>query len=441
MKKVKIGLMAIIMLSVGQSFSYAAQTSLGWAAPLTTTTLKDAIMFAFQRDPSVGQQAAQVGIGQAQIDQARSAWMPQLSLSGSAGHSQTTDSSGSLSNSTTWGMSLTQLVYDFGKTNNAIDQSEAQRNSYRYQLMATLSSVAEKTALDYVEVQRYSALVQAAQQNIVALQSVSRMAQLRAQAGLSSTSDELQTRTRVAGMQATLQQYQATLMSARARLAVLTGMNASDYAPIPATLAIKDTSLNDIDYSLIPSVLAAKEMESSAQYGIQKVRAQYWPTISVRGGRTRYQSSNRSYWDNQIQLNVDAPIYQGGAVSAQVKQAQGAKEVAATQVDQARFDVLQKASVALADWLGAQARIDVNKQQVLNADQTREVYKNEYTLNKRSINDLLSVEQDVWQAISSQINSQYDAWTAAINYATSLDNLLPLLGIEKNTRATLPDLN
>jgi len=230
-------------------------------------------------------------------------------------------------------------------------------------------------------------------------------------------------------------------MSARAKLAVLTGMNASDYAPIPTTLAIKDTSLNDIDYSLIPSVLAAKEMESSAQYGIQKVRAQYWPTISVRGGRTRYQSSNRSYWDNQIQLNVDAPIYQGGAVSAQVKQAQGAKEVAATQVDQARFDVLQKASVALADWLGAQARIDVNKQQVLNADQTREVYKNEYTLNKRSINDLLSVEQDVWQAISSQINSQYDAWTAAINYATSLDNLLPLLGIEKNTRATLPDLN
>lgn len=440
MKKSRIGLMTLIILSVSQSLSFAAQAPLGWAAPLTRITLKDAILFAFQRDPSVGQQAAQVGIGQAQIDQARSAWMPQLSLSGSAGHSQTTDSSGSLSNSTTWGMSLTQLVYDFGKTNNAIDQSEAQRNSYRYQLMATLSSVAEKTALDYVEVQRYTALVQAAQQNIVALQSVSRMAQLRAQAGLSSTSDELQTRTRVASMQATLEQYQATLMSERAKLAVLTGMNASEYAPMPASLAIKDTRLNDIDYSLIPSVLAAKEMESSAQYGIQKVRAQYWPTISVRGGRTRYQSSNRSYWDNQIQLNVDAPIYQGGAVAAQVKQAQGAKEVAATQVDQARFDVLQKASVALADWLGAQSRNEVNKQQVLNADQTREVYKNEYTLNKRSINDLLSVEQDVWQAISSQINSQYDAWAAAINYATSLDTLLPLLGIEKNIRAGLPDL-
>lgn len=441
MKRVKRGLIITMMLSMICSLSCAAQTSLGWAAPLTSITLKEAIMFAFQRDPSVGQQAAQVGIGQAQIDQARSAWMPQLSLSGSAGHSQTTDSSGSLSNSTTWGMSLTQLVYDFGKTNNAIDQSQAQRNSYRYQLMATLSSVAEKTALNYIEVQRYSALVQAAQQNIVALQSVAHMAELRAQAGLSSTSDELQTRTRVAGMQATLQQYQATLMSTRAKLAVLTGMDATNYAPIPASLAVKQTSLNNIDYSLIPSVLAAKEMESSAQYGIQKVRAQYWPTVSVRGGRTRYQSSNRSYWDNQIQLNVDAPIYQGGAVSAQVRQAQGAKEVASTQVDQARFDVLQKASVAVADWLGAQARIDVNKQQVLNANQTRDVYKNEYTLNKRSINDLLSVEQDVWQAISSEINSQYDAWVAAINYATSVDNLLPLLGIEKNTRETLPDLH
>ena len=60
--------------------------------------------------------------------------------------------------------------------------------------------------------------------------------------------------------------------------------------------------------------------------------------------------------------------------------------------------------------------------------------QNEYTLSKRSINDLLSVEQDVWSATSAKIMAEYDGWSAAINYASAVDNLMPLIGIEK----TLP---
>ncbi|MDU4435520.1 MAG: TolC family outer membrane protein, partial [Pluralibacter gergoviae] len=285
------------------------------AASIPAITLKESILFAFDRDPSVGRQAAQLGIGQAQIDEAKSAWMPQISLNGSTGHSRTTDSSGSLNNSAAWGLSLTQLVYDFGKTSSAIDQSKAQRDSYRYKLMSTLSEVAEKTALSYVEVQRYTALVEAAQDNISALQNVQQMAKLRADAGLSSTSDELQTQTRVAGMRATLEQYRAALGSARARLAVLTGIDAARLSPLPASLMVSGDSLDNIDYSLIPSVLAAESMATSADYAVQRSKSQHWPTLSLKGGRTRYQSDNRSYWDDQIQLNIDAPLYQGGAVS------------------------------------------------------------------------------------------------------------------------------
>ncbi|KMK25783.1 CyaE [Pluralibacter gergoviae] len=403
-------------------------------------TLKESILFAFDRDPSVGRQAAQLGIGQAQIDEAKSAWMPQISLNGSTGHSRTTDSSGSLNNSAAWGLSLTQLVYDFGKTSSAIDQSKAQRDSYRYKLMSTLSEVAEKTALSYVEVQRYTALVEAAQDNISALQNVQQMAKLRADAGLSSTSDELQTQTRVAGMRATLEQYRAALGSARARLAVLTGIDAARLSPLPASLMVSGDSLDNIDYSLIPSVLAAESMATSADYAVQRSKSQHWPTLSLKGGRTRYQSDNRSYWDDQIQLNIDAPLYQGGAVSARVQQAEGARAMAANEVDQARFDVLQKASVAMADWSGARGRLDAGNMQLQNALWAREVYKNEYTLSKRSINDLLSVEQDVWQAMSSRIIAEFDSWSAAINYETAVDNLLPAVGVEKNAGARLPDL-
>ncbi len=431
---------AIALIALVANTVYANSNPVG-IAPIAETSLKESILFAIDRDPSVSQQAAQLGIGQAQIDEARSGWMPQISLNGSTGHSQTTDSSGSLRNSAAWGLSLTQLIYDFGKTNNSINQSSAQRDSYRFQLMATLSDVATKTALSYVEIKRYGDLVQAAKENVQALENVAQLAKLRADAGVSSTSDELQTQTRIAGMQATVEQYTAALNSARAKLAVLTGMQAERYSPVPDNLAPESGSLNRIDYALIPAVMAAQNKERSAEYGVETAKSQHWPTLSLKGGRTRYESDNRSYWDDQIQLNIDAPIYQGGAVSARVRQAEGAKAMASSQVDQARFDVLQKASVAQADWAGARGRIDAGRRQLESALRTRQVYKNEYTLSKRSINDLLSVEQDVWAATSARITAEYDGWNSAINYASAVDNLMSLIGIEKSAAAKLPDLN
>jgi len=431
---------AIALIALVANTAYANSNPVG-IAPIAETSLKESILFAIDRDPSVSQQAAQLGIGQAQIDEARSGWMPQISLNGSTGHSQTTDSSGSLRNSAAWGLSLTQLIYDFGKTNNSINQSSAQRDSYRFQLMATLSDVATKTALSYVEIKRYGDLVQAAKENVQALENVAQLAKLRADAGVSSTSDELQTQTRIAGMQATVEQYTAALNSARAKLAVLTGMQAERYSPVPDNLAPESGSLNRIDYALIPAVMAAQNKERSAEYGVETAKSQHWPTLSLKGGRTRYESDNRSYWDDQIQLNIDAPIYQGGAVSARVRQAEGAKAMASSQVDQARFDVLQKASVAQADWAGARGRIDAGRRQLESALRTRQVYKNEYTLSKRSINDLLSVEQDVWAATSARITAEYDGWNSAINYASAVDNLMSLIGIEKSAAAKLPDLN
>ena len=414
----------LVLISACINTTYANSGALGFAT-VPTTTLKESILFAIDRDPSVSQQAAQLGIGQAQIDEARSGWMPQISLNGSTGHSQTTDSSGSLRNSAAWGLSLTQLIYDFGKTNNSISQSSAQRDSYRYQL----------------EVRRYSDLLQAAKENVQALKNVEQLAKLRADAGVSSTSDELQTRTRIAGMQATVEQYNAALNSARARLAVLTGMQAEAYSPVPEKLAVEQNAVNQIDYSLIPAVMAAQNMERSAQYGVETAKSQHWPTLSLKGGRTRYESDNRAYWDDQIQLNIDAPLYQGGAVSARVRQAEGTRAMASSQVDQARFDVLQKASVAQADWTGARGRMAAGSLQLENALRARAVYKNEYTLSKRSINDLLSVEQDVWQATSAKIMAEYDGWSAAINYASAVDNLMTLIGVEKNAAAKLPDLS
>lgn len=93
----------IVLITLAMNMAYANSDHMQMA-PVAAITLKESILFAIDRDPSISQQAAQLGIGQAQIDEARSGWMPQISLNGSTGHSQTTDSSGSLKNSAAWGL-------------------------------------------------------------------------------------------------------------------------------------------------------------------------------------------------------------------------------------------------------------------------------------------------------------------------------------------------
>lgn len=408
--------------------------------PVARLSLQESILRAFARNPDVTQQAAQIGIGEAQIDEAKSAWYPHVGLTGNAGPSRQTDSSGRLDNNVSYGITLTQLVYDFGKTNNDINLQTAARDSYRFKLMATLTDVAEKTATAYMEVSRYQALCDAAQRNIHSLENVYNMAALRANAGLNSSSDELQAQTRIAGMRSTLEQYQAQMASAKAQLAVLTGVQPEAIAAPPAELAEQPVLLKNIDYQSIPLVLAAENLRQSAQYGVEKTKAQYWPTLSIQGGKTRYQTSDRSYWDDQLQLNVNAPLYQGGAVSAQVQQAEGQQKISASQVEQAKLDVLQRASVAYANWTGARGREEAGLAQSESAHKTRDVYQNEYKLGKRSLNDLLTVEQDVFQAQSAEINANYDGWVAAVNYAAAVNNLIPLAGIKQGLYNDLPDL-
>lgn len=268
------------------------------------------------------------------------------------------------------------------------------------------------------------------------------MADLRAGAGLSTQSDVLQAQSRIAGMNATLEQYRAQARSAQAALSVLTGVVAETLPDLPEDLLRQPVTLKSLAYEQTNAVRAAQAKQLAAEQRIRQAQAQHWPTVSVQAGRTRYQNDNANYWDDQVQLVVDAPVYQGGAVSARVEAAEGDRASARADVEASKLDINQKAATAWADLTGAQQRQRAGEQQIASAGHAREVYRDEYRLSKRSLNDLLSIEQDVFQADTLAITARYDAWDAAVRYAAAVDNLLDMLGIERArmTGDTLPSL-
>ncbi|WP_409455912.1 TolC family outer membrane protein [Pseudescherichia sp.] len=442
-------LYVVLLAALGASVMTSAygEEQFNWqAAPgeqlQAQLTIKEAILRAFARNPKIAQAAAQIHVGKANLDEAESAWFPQISLQGNVGRSHRNDSAGSLNNNGSGGVSLKQLIYDFGKTGGSIDEQHNLSDAYRYDLYNSLNEVGMETLQTYLQVKRYQALAEAARKNIVSLQSVQEMADLRAEAGLSSQSDVLQAQTRIAGLNASLAQYEAQTRSAQAALSVLTGVMSDTLPDLPEDLMKQKITLNSLPYERSNAVRSAQARQLAADDRIRQAQAQHWPTVSVQAGRTRYQNDDDSYWDDQVQLVVDAPIYQGGAVGARVDAAEGDRASARAQVEASKLEINQRAATAWADLTGAQQRQRAGDAQYLSADRARGVYRDEYRLSKRSLNDLLSIEQDVFQADTASITARYDAWDAAVRYAAAADNLLDMLGIERSRTIgdTLPSL-
>jgi len=398
---------------------------------IATLTLRDAILRAFARNPKISQAAAQIHVGEGDLDAAKSAWYPQISLQGAAGRSHQTDSAGSLNNNGSGGIMLSQLLYDFGRTGGAIDEQHALSEAYLFGLFDSMTTVAEDTLQAYLEVKRYQALAETAHTNIASLERVRDIARLRADAGLNSQSDVLQAETRIAAMHATLEQYRAQLRSAKAQLTVLTGVVPAALPELPQALLNQQITLDKIAYANSAAVRSAQAKQEAARERVRQAQSGHWPTIKVQAGRTRYENDRQSYWDDEVQLQVEAPLYQGGMVNAKTQSAEGDREAAQAAVQQAKLTINQNASTAYADMIGAQQRQAAGEVQLESADHTRNVYADEYRLSKRSLNDLLSVEQDVFQADSSRITALYDGWDATVRYAAAVDNLLDILGNDR----------
>lgn len=409
---------------------------------IATLTLRDAILRAFARNPKISEAAAQIHVGEGDLDAAKSAWYPQISLQGAAGRSHQTDSAGSLNNNGSGGITLSQLLYDFGRTGGAIDEQHALSDAYRYSLFDSMTTVAEDTLQAYLEVKRYQTLSVTAQTNIASLERVRDIAKLRADAGLNSQSDVLQAQTRIAAMHATLEQYRAQLRSAKAQLTVLTGVVPEKLPELPQALLTQQITLDKIAYENSAAVRSAQSKQEAARERVRQAQSGHYPTIKVQAGRTRYENDRQSYWDDEVQLQVEAPLYQGGAVNAKTQSAEGEREAAQAAIQQAKLTINQNASTAYADMIGAQQRQQAGEVQLESADHTRNVYADEYRLSKRSLNDLLSVEQDVFQADSSRITALYDGWDATVRYAAAVDNLLDIMGIDrqKSSGDLLPSL-
>lgn len=130
-----------------------------------------------------------------------------------------------------------------------------------------------------------------------------------------------------AGLKAKMDQTRARINSAREELSYLTGQNLS--VPSLDDGILSSAPVSGLDDALIRSEnrsdLKAQESEVEAmKLRVRYEKGFYWPTASVTGNYYTQRATFLDEIDWDVVLSVELPLYQGGTVSANVREARAA---------------------------------------------------------------------------------------------------------------------
>lgn len=370
-------------------------------------TINQAVQRAVQWYPDIGTEAGKLFNAAKKVDVARAKYYPQISGGMNNGITNSYTDHGY---SPSFVLSLSQMLYDFGKTDSSVREANAAVAGQQATVLLSIDKVAHDTAAALVQVQGFQALAAIAQEQLESLEQLGKLANERNNEGASSLSDVVQTDARIEGARATLTQYQANLERWRATLVTYLGWNniASVSNEFPASLA-KSCGVADINDQLVPSVLAARARVNQAAAQLSGAEAQMTPTISLEPEVTHYLNdryANSEALDRTqygVYVRVKMPLYQGGGLTANRDAAQYNLDAATSAVRTAQLEVRQQLSAAQSQSISLQQAMLIQARQQALSQKTRELYQQQYLdLGSRPFLDVLNAEQEVYQARFTQ---------------------------------------
>ena len=202
-------------------------------------TINQAVQRAIQWHPDIAEAVGKLLEQADQVDVAKAKYYPQVSAGMNNGYSNSYSEKGF---SPSFVLSVSQMLYDFGKVSSSVRSAEAGVAQQQANVLLSIDTVAHDTAAALIQVQGYQQLVKIAQEQLTALMKIGDLARQRNDEGAASLSDATQTDARIEGARTLLTQYQASLDRWRATLATYLGWPLARHAGDLSGLAAGEKS-------------------------------------------------------------------------------------------------------------------------------------------------------------------------------------------------------
>ncbi len=388
--------------------------------------------------PSVRHAAQQVLQAQEGIAMARSGYMPQVRAGVGAQFGNNNISSYNSRRVQTGTLGVSQMLYDFGKVDSAVDQAQAATRATEAQVQQSIDDVVRDTVQSWVEVHRQQALGQIAREQLEGVQALAALVSEREHKGAGTRSDVAQAQARVEAARVQVLGADALATRARLNLRNLVGGRSADgiAGDPPAWLGQACGAQADASEPVTPAVRAAEARRAEADAQMRGARAQRLPTLSLDGtvsqalsGRSRMVGEGSTH--TTVAVNFSVPLYEGGAGDARERAAVHALGAADAALEQARQDARQSLDDAQALAQSFAGRDPALAARVQSIRTTRDLYHQQYLqLGTRSLLDLLNSEQEYHTARLEQAESLHEQLRLGALCLYNTDRLRSAFGLD-----------
>src|SRR6478736_6379937 len=379
--------------------------ALAGPTPALADTIEAALVRAYQNNPQLNAQRAQVRSTDENVPQALSGYRPRVALTANGGYQyQDTLSSPGPGNTPingpsvprSVGVTVTQTLYNGNITGNRTRAAESQVSGSREALRSLDQTVLLQAATTYMDYLRDSATLEVQRSNVRVLEQTLKQTRDRFNVGEVTRTDVAQSEAQLAAGRTQALTAEANLTTTRSNFRRIIGNEPENLAPgSPVDRFLPGTLPASVELGLTqnPNVTASMFGIDVSYLQVKVAEGALLPTVTFQAAvQQTYEQSliqYRSFGASAItQLNV--PIYQGGAEYSLIRQS---KETAAQQrliLDQTSDQTRANVVTAWGQLVAVKAQVQSAQAQVQASEIALNGVREEAKAGQRTTLDVLN---------------------------------------------------
>ncbi|HUD62795.1 MAG TPA: TolC family outer membrane protein [Acetobacteraceae bacterium] len=413
--------------------------------PALADTIEAALVRAYQNNPQLNAQRAQVRSTDENVPQALSGYRPKVALTASAGY-QYTDTNSTQGGSPTQivrteihaanapraaGLTVTQTLFNGQVTANRTRAAESQVSGSREALRVLEETVLLAAATIYMDELRDAAIVEVQKSNVRVLDQTLKQTRDRFNVGEVTRTDVAQSEAQLAAGKTQLLAAEAILVTTKANFRRIIGNEPENLAPgSPVDRFLPGTLPAAVDLSLIenPNVTAAMFGIDVNYLQVKVNEGALLPTVSLQTGVSQtYEQSPTIFrtFNASALAQLSVPIYQGGAEYSLIRQS---KENLAQQrlvLEQTRDQTRANTVTAWGQLVAGKAQVASAQAQVTASEIALNGVREEAKAGQRTTLDVLNAQQALVNARVALVTAQHDRVVASYAVLNSVGRLSP----------------
>ncbi len=390
------------------------------------------IEMALVRSPDVNVSRLDFDAASQRVKTAKSYYLPSLDAGAAAGYGGYKIKGGDFENDTILSGTLraTQLIYDFGRTDSAIDAATFDANASLSTLNQVVSNKIFEVKQAYYTLVRTRSLSAVYKENVELSERQLYRAQRYFEAGIRTRIDVSDARVKLIDAELKLQNNGYDLKLDRANLEKSIGIRSGEtldepyYAPLALPYVYK--TLSEPKYTLSAAetfalshryeLQAYREQVEKARANVRSVTADYYPALYANGD---YQIQNvndkallqsEQQWSTTLGLNWN--LFAGGRTDAQSEEARIALMRAQALLESAELSIKQEIDQAYIGLYRSKDAVKLNESLAVAAAEKHLQAQKRYENGLSDFIELQEARQNYIDALASLVRAYYDYYIA-----------------------------